>query len=66
MVRLLDSAHSLYASPLFFLYSSFRQKNLTSAAAYLYKCVKLLSRQMFKAFEIFMVQRTVKDVKLFK
>jgi len=50
----------------FFLYSSFRQEKLTLAAAHLSKCVKLLSSQVFKTFEMFMVQRTADDVKILK
>lgn len=64
MVRWLHPAHSLYLFQSFFMYSALRRK-ITLAAAHLYKCVKLLSSHMFKALEIFVHQRTAKDVKPF-
>lgn len=64
MVRLLDPAHTLYASHLF--HTHLDEKKFTLAAAHLHKCVKLLSSQVSKAFDTVTVQRTAKDVKLFK
>ena len=66
MVRLFHPVHTLCASQLFSSVLIIQTRKIDLSAAHLYKCAKLLSSQVFKTFEMFMVQRTADDVKIFK